>query len=51
VVAFDVSPEMLAHARKRLGGRARIERADLSQPLVFLDDKSFDLIVCALVLD
>lgn len=51
VVAFDVSPEMLDHARKRLGDRVRIELGDLNQPLMFLDDDSFDLVVCALVLD
>lgn len=51
VTAFDVSPRMLAHARRRLGLKARIEHADLSQPLGFLGDDKFDLIVCALALD
>jgi ubiquinone/menaquinone biosynthesis C-methylase UbiE len=51
VVAFDLSPRMLANARKRLGTRVRIERADLSEPLSFLESSAFDLIVCALALD
>src|SRR5438309_158176 len=51
VTAFDVSPRMLANARRRLGLKARIEKADLNHPLTFLDDESFDLVVCALALD
>jgi ubiquinone/menaquinone biosynthesis C-methylase UbiE len=51
VTAFDVAPRMLANARKRLGTRVRIERADLSQPLRFLSEATFDLVVCALALD
>ena len=51
VTAFDVSPRMLANARRRLGTRVRIEQADLNQPLTFLTDDAFDLIVCALALD
>jgi SAM-dependent methyltransferase len=51
VTAFDVSPRMLMHARQRLGLRARLEHADLNQPLSFLGDGSFDLVVCALALD
>jgi ubiquinone/menaquinone biosynthesis C-methylase UbiE len=51
VTAFDVSPRMLMHARQRLGLRARIEQADLNQPLAFLEDESVDLVVCALALD
>jgi ubiquinone/menaquinone biosynthesis C-methylase UbiE len=51
VTAFDLSPRMLEHARRRLGGKARIVQADLNQPLGFLSDASFDLVVCALGLD
>jgi len=51
VTAVDVSPRMLANARRRLGTRARIERADLNQPLTFLEDETFDLVLCALALD
>jgi len=51
VTAFDVSPSMLRNARARLGQRARIEEADLNQPLAFLGNETFDLVVCALGLD
>ncbi len=51
VTAFDVSPRMLANARRRLGTRARIERADLNERLTFLTDDTFDVAVCALALD
>jgi len=51
VTAFDVSPRMLANARRRLGLKARIEKADLNHPLTFLEDESFDLVLCALALD
>jgi len=51
VTAFDVSPRMLANARRRLGTKAHIEEADLNQPLSFLSDATFDLVLCALGLD
>src|SRR5947208_3677609 len=51
VTAFDVSPRMLANARRRLGTSVRIERADLNQTLGFLPDETIDLVVCALALD
>ncbi len=51
VTAFDLSPRMLAHARRRLGTKAQIERADMTESLTFLADQSFDLVVCALALD
>jgi SAM-dependent methyltransferase len=51
VVAFDVSVKMVAFAEKRLGGRAEILRADLDQPLDFLEDGSFDIVLSALALD
>jgi ubiquinone/menaquinone biosynthesis C-methylase UbiE len=51
VTAFDVSPRMLIHAHERLGEKARLLEADLSQPLRFLADGSCDLVLCALGLD
>lgn len=51
VVAFDISPKMVAHAEERLAGRAKILQADLSQPLDFLADASFDIVLSALSLD
>lgn len=52
VVGVDVSAKMLAMARRRLPpGRVSLVQADLGQKLDFLADGSFDLVVCALVLD
>jgi SAM-dependent methyltransferase len=50
VTAMDVSPEMVRLARDRVGGRARIVLADLSEPLRFAADASVDLVVASLVL-
>jgi len=51
VVALDASPKMVELARARLGAAAIIHQADLGQPLSFLDDTSFDLVLSPLVLD
>lgn len=51
VMAIDVSPKMVQLAKRRLGTRAEICQADLSKPLDFLEDESFDLVLCPLVLD
>ena len=51
VVALDCSPKMIEHARRRVGTRAEIRLVDLRKPLDFLDDDSFDIVLCALVLD
>ncbi len=51
VVALDVSPKMVKLARERLGTRADVRQADLVSPLDFLEDESFDVILCPLVLD
>lgn len=51
VVAVDVSPAMVAHARARTNGLADIRVADLAQPLDFIADASIDVIICPLVLE
>jgi ubiquinone/menaquinone biosynthesis C-methylase UbiE len=59
VVACDVTPQMLEIAQQRINQtfpemmdrQFEIHRADLTQPLTFATDASFDLIVCPLVLD
>jgi SAM-dependent methyltransferase len=51
VVSVDASPKMVELARRRLGASADVWVADLSKPLTFLDDASFDLVLCPLVLD
>ena len=51
VVAFDVSPKMVRLAKQRLGTKAHVLQADLDQPLDFLEDDSFDIVLSALALD
>ena len=50
VTAMDVSAEMVRLAGDRVGGRARLLVADLSEPLTFAADASADLVVASLVL-
>jgi SAM-dependent methyltransferase len=50
VVAVDVSPKMVRLAQQRVGSRARVFHADMSQPLDFAQDETFDLVVSALAL-
>jgi SAM-dependent methyltransferase len=49
VVGLDGSETMLEHARRRLGEAAPLRLHDLEEPLNFLADASFDLVVMALV--
>ena len=59
VVACDVTPKMLEITRRRIAHSLpeseqqclEIHRADLTQPLVFADEATFDLVLCPLVLD
>ncbi|MGA2528846.1 MAG: class I SAM-dependent methyltransferase [Acidimicrobiales bacterium] len=50
VTALDVSPVMADLARERLGGRAEVLVADISQPLPFARSGEFDLVVASLVM-
>lgn len=52
VRAFDVTPEMVALARKRCAGLdVVIREADFSRPLDWIADGSFNRILCSLALD
>jgi SAM-dependent methyltransferase len=51
VVGIDSSPRMVALAKRRLGERAEIRRADLAQPLSDFESGAFDGVLSALVLD
>jgi ubiquinone/menaquinone biosynthesis C-methylase UbiE len=51
VVGFDASEKMVALARERLRGRMEVRRANLEEPLEWLKDDSFDLVVSALAMD
>lgn len=50
VLAVDENAEMLERARRRIGDRAEIRRADITEPLEFADDGEFDGVVCGLSL-
>jgi SAM-dependent methyltransferase len=50
ILALDREPRMVALARQRLRGRARVEVADLERPLDMVPDGSVDLVVASLVL-
>lgn len=51
VVGVDGSETLLGHARERIAGvtAVRLHRHDLEEPLTFLADGSFDVVVMALV--
>lgn len=51
VVAVDASAKMVELAKQRLCGAADVRQADLGQPLDFLDDSTFDLVLSPLVMD
>ena len=51
VVACDVTPDFCEITRRRVGDRAKVLLANLEEPLDFASDASFDLVLCALVLD
>jgi SAM-dependent methyltransferase len=51
VVAVDVSPRMIALAKKRVGSKATFLMMDIGQPFDQFQDASFDLVVSTLVLD
>jgi len=50
VTGIDLSGPMLAVARERLGPGVPLHQADLTQPLAFLQEGSFDLVLSSLVM-
>jgi len=52
-VGVDASTEMVDRARERFADddRVRIQQADLTEGVPFLDDRTFDLVVCQLALE
>jgi SAM-dependent methyltransferase len=50
VLALDREPRLAELARRRLGDRARVEVADLEQPLDLVADGGVDVVVASLVL-
>ena len=51
VVAIDVSPKMVELARKRLPGSVEVHLANLEDPLDYLENGTFDIVLASLVLD
>ncbi len=51
VVGIDVSRRMIELARERVGQRAEFIQANLEEPVDFLADASFDLVLSALSVD
>lgn len=51
VVAIDANEKMVSYARQRVGDKARVLQANLENPLDFLEDSWFDLVVSPLVMD
>lgn len=50
VIALDFSPSMIEMAKKRVGNKAEIIRADLNEPLNFIEDESVDVVLSSLTL-
>lgn len=50
VLAVDKSEEMVQGARRRIGGRADVRRADIGEPLEFAENGEFDGVVSGLSL-
>lgn len=51
VVAVDVSPKMIALAKRRLGDSVEVLLHDLREPLDFLEDDCIDVVLSPLVMD
>lgn len=50
VTAIDYSDEMIYIASKRIGKRAKILKANMNSPMLFLKNEEFDIIVSSMVL-
>ena len=50
VIGFDISPKMVALAKKRNGKRGDFFVHDLTEPLSMCDDATFDIVLCALAM-
>lgn len=50
VIALDFSPSMVEMTKKRVGNKAKVIRADLNDPLSFIEDESVDIVLSSLTL-
>ncbi len=51
VVCLDGNGRMVERARQRLGEKVQVLQANLEEPLDFLEADSFDIVLCALVME
>jgi ubiquinone/menaquinone biosynthesis C-methylase UbiE len=51
VVAIDANAKMVSLAQERLGDQVRVIQANLEEPLDFLENESFDVVICPLVME
>ncbi len=51
VTGFDISPQMIALARKRIGENFKLFVADMAKPLDFLPKDEFDIVASSLAID
>ena len=50
VTAMDLNADFVALTKERVGDKAIVQQADLSEPLTFAENEAYDLIVAPLVL-
>ena len=50
LVAIDINNKMVEFTKQRINNRGQVYQADLNQPLTFLQNSSFDLVVSSLTL-
>ncbi len=50
VTSIDFSPKMIEMTKGRVGEKAKILKADLNEPLDFMDDEEFDIVLSSLTL-
>lgn len=50
VIALDFSPKMIEMTKKRVENKAEIIRADLNNPIDFIEDNSIDIVLSSLAL-
>ena len=50
ITGFDISPKMVAHAKKRNQDSGRFFQHDMSNPLDWIEDATFDTVICALAM-
>lgn len=50
VIALDFSPRMIEMTKRRVGNKAKVIRADLNEPLSFIEDETLEVVLSSLTL-